>query len=435
MSDGSFALTLYRGVGRVLSPALPLLIGFRARKGKEDAERRSERFGRASMPRPEGSIAWIHAASVGETSAVMPVISRLIGAGFHVVLTTTTVTSARVAADRLPEGAVHQFVPLDVVGYVRRFLNHWRPSIAIFVESEIWPAMLDELKRRGIPRAIVNGRLSERSWQRWRARARVAATVFGMIDCCTAQTEADAERFRDLGIENANAAGNLKYDVDPLPADTTVELALRDALGSRPLWVAASTHPGEEEIIIDAHRLIATAFPDLLTILVPRHPERGDAVADFLRSQGIRFARRSTGGTIPAGASVYLADTIGELGLFYRLAPVAFLGGSLVDLGGHNPIEAAQLGAALVTGPHTGNFTDVYTEFDRADAVVTVRDAKALGGALKRLITDAGAAEALATRAARIVEAGHGGIERTFAALQPLLDADVTKSGAGQASR
>ena len=421
MADRSLALALYRGFGRLIPPALPVLVALRARRGKEDRTRSGERFGRASRPRPEGPLVWVHAASVGETNAVMPLVGRLVAAGHAVVLTTTTLTSARIAADRLPQGAVHQFVPFDTAGPVRRFLDHWRPEAAIFVESEIWPTMLSALKARGIAIAVVNARLSERSWRRWKATGSIARGVFGMIGASVAQTEGDAARFRDLGVASSLAAGNLKFDVDPQPADPAAVAALAAEIGARPVWIAASTHPGEDEMVIAAHRQLTASFPDILTLLVPRHPERGDAIAALLAQNALAFSRRSKGEPVPAGPSVYLADTIGEMGLFYRQARVAFLGGSLVPHGGHNPIEPAQLGAAIVTGPHVHNFRDVYTEFDRAAAIAKVDDASGLAKEVGRLLQNQSDTDALIARAATIVDAGRGGIERTFEALRPLL--------------
>ncbi|PLX36169.1 MAG: 3-deoxy-D-manno-octulosonic acid transferase [Hyphomicrobiales bacterium] len=415
------ALKAYRGVGRLLAPALPLLTSWRARNGKEDPTRRQERFGYASQARPTGPLAWVHAASVGETNAVMPLLSQLIANGYAVLLTTTTVTAARIAAARLPEGALHQYVPFDVAPLIGRFLKTWRPDVAIFVESEIWPATLSELARAGIPRCVVNGRLSERSWRRWKAAPSIARAVFGMIDRCAAQTAADADRFRDLGVHDAVAAGNLKYDSDALPADADAVAAFGEAVDGRPVWIAASTHPGEEEKIIAAHERLRKRFPDLLTLLVPRHPGRGDEVAGLLEGHGIAFARRSSGDTPGAETAVYLADTIGEMGLFYRQAQVAFVGGSLVPHGGQNPIEPAQLGVAIVTGPHVHNFRDVYGELVSAGAVTRIEADADLAPAIEQLLADTDALTDQVERAHAIVAAGRGGIERTLDALRPAL--------------
>ena len=285
------------------------------------SQRVTERYGRASLPRPPGRLIWVHAASVGETNAVLPLIERLTAVGFAVLLTTTTLTSATVAAARLPSGAVHQFAPFDLAPYVTRFLGYWRPDFAIFVELELWPTMVRKLSGRGIPLVLVNARLSERSFRGWRRFAGFAGTVFTGITLCLAQSPGDAERFGKLGATNVRFAGNLKFDVPPLAADKGAVQRLKAAIGDRPVWVAAQTHEGEEEIVAEAHRRIRERHADALTIIVPRHPERGDAIRALLAGGGLTVAQRSRGNPLLREIDVYLADTLGELGLFYRARP------------------------------------------------------------------------------------------------------------------
>ncbi|HVZ14289.1 MAG TPA: glycosyltransferase N-terminal domain-containing protein, partial [Bauldia sp.] len=258
------ALVAYRAAGALVRPLVPLALAARARRGKEDAVRRSERYGHATLERPAGPLVWVHAASVGETNAVVPLLERLTQDGFRILFTSTTVTSSRVAAARLPAGALHQFGPVDVVAYVDRFLDHWRPDLAILVESELWPGAISRLHARRIATVVVNARLSARTFNGWNRISAVARGLFARIALVLAQSEEDAERFRRLGVRNVRVAGNLKSDAPPLAADP-VELArIRDAAGQRPVWVAASTHEGEEAVVAEVHRRLRGRFPDLL---------------------------------------------------------------------------------------------------------------------------------------------------------------------------
>ena len=421
MASASLALTLYRGAGYLAVPLLYPLVAWRVRRGKDDPARRHERFGRATAMRPSGPLVWVHAASVGETNAVLPLIRRIAEGGVTVLLTTTTLTAARIAEKRLPDGAIHQFVPFDLVPVIRRFLGYWRPEATLFVESEIWPATLSELASRAVPSVVVNGRLSQRSWRRWRNRRGLAERVFGMIGVALTQTEKDAERFGDVGVARCIATGNLKFDGAPLPDNKPVVEQLCQQIAGRPVWIAASTHAGEEAMIAEAHNRLRARFPDILTIVVPRHPDRGAAVAEIFAAAGITSACRSDAAAIKPSMGAYVADTIGEMGVFYRLAPVAFIGGSLVAFGGHNPIEPAELKAAVIAGTHVENFADVYRAFDEAGALVTVNDAASLADAVRRYLETPDAAAASAVRAEAILENGRGALERTYAALKEIL--------------
>ena len=415
------AMVVYRGLGRAATPFLHLLLAWRQRKSKEDPARRSERYGKASKARPAGTLVWVHAASVGETNAVLPLVERFVADRVAVLLTTATVTSAKIAEKRLPAGAIHQYVPFDVVPAVRRFLDTWQPQAAFFVESELWPATLSELAARAVPVGIVNGRLSRRSWSRWKKRPALAGTVFGLVDRCLAQTDRDAERFRDLGLADVVVTGNLKFDSELLPFDTVAEAELSAVIAGRPVWVAASTHAGEDDAVAAVHETLAPGHPGLLTLLVPRHPRRGAEIAAVLAERGLNVSRRSQGEGITPQTDVYIADTIGELGLFYRLAPVAFVGGSMIPFGGHNPIEPAQLKVALVAGPHLSSFADVYRELDHAGAMASVADGAGLIRAVGHLLDNPEAARDMGEKAEAIVAEGRGALEKTYAALKPCL--------------
>lgn len=391
--------------------------------GKEDPARIGERFGVASAARPDGRLVWVHAASVGETNAAMALVRRIAEKGWRILFTTATLTGAEVAASKLPAGAVHQFVPFDVERAVRGFLAHWRPELALFVESELWPLTIARLAEAGVPQIIVNGRLSERSFEKWRRHKWLAEEMFAPVALCLAQSEADGERFRAVGMREVSVTGNLKFDVPPPGADPTALAALHSAIGRRPIWVAASTHEGEEALAGEAHRALKAASPDLLTIIVPRHPTRGEAIAAALRESGLAVARRSAGEPVVAGTDIYLADTLGELGLFYRIAPIAFLGGSLVAHGGQNPIEAVELNAAILHGPHVHNFTEVFAALDEAGGGEKVGDLAALVASLRRLLADKSRVAAMAGRGKAALRPFAGALARTLTALRPYLDA------------
>jgi 3-deoxy-D-manno-octulosonic-acid transferase len=412
-------------LGRLAAPALGLLLARRARQGKEDPARLGERRGRSALARPAGRLLWIHGASVGEARSVLPLLAMILDAypGASALVTTGTLASARLLDTALPPRARHQFAPLDVPAWVARFLDHWRPDAALWVESELWPNMLSALAARGVPAALVNARLSAGSFARWRRLGRALRPPLGSFARVLAQSEADAARFAALGARGVAMPGNLKFDAAILPADAAALEGLRAALGARPRWLAASTHEGEEEIAAAAHEALAPALPGLLTILVPRHAARGEEIARLLAARGLAVARRGRGELPGAATDVYLADTMGELGLFYRLAPVAFVGRSLARGGGQNPLEAAALGAAVLAGPLTGNFGDIYAGLAQAGGARIVRDGAALTDALAALLADPAACAALAARAGAAIASGRGATARTLAELGPLLEA------------
>jgi 3-deoxy-D-manno-octulosonic-acid transferase len=415
------ALAGYRIAGLALQPVVPLALAARARRGKEDMTRTGERYGLTTLTRPEGRLIWVHAASVGETNAILPLISRLTESGFRVVFTSTTVTSAQIAAQRLPAGALHQFGPLDVATYVDRFLAHWRPELAIFVESEIWPTIISRLANRKIPLAVVNGRLSERSFRGWKRFAVVARALFSRISLVLAQSDEDGARFAELGTARVSVTGNLKFDTPPLAAEDGEVERLRSAIGQRPVWIAASTHEGEEEIVGDAHRRLRERHPNLLTIIAPRHPERGTAIRDMLAARRLTVAQRSRGEPLVREIDIYLADTLGELGLFYRAAPIAFLGGSLVPHGGQNPIEPTRLDASVLHGPHVHNFAAVYDRLDAAVPVAPISDAATLAAAVGGLLADPRLRAARAAAAIAALAPLSGALDATMQALRPYL--------------
>ncbi len=416
------ALALYRFTATAFGPLAPAMLAWRRGRGKEDGARLGERLGRPSLARPKGRLAWLHGASVGESLSLLPLIERLIARGLPVLVTTGTVSSARILAQRLPPGARHQFAPLDVPGFLRRFLDHWRPDIALIAESELWPNALCAIKARGVPLMLVNARLSRRSFRRWRVLPRTIASLLERIDLILAQTREDGVRLERLGAPRVQIAGNLKYDVPAPPVDPARLAELTAAIGARPVWLAASTHPDEEAILIDAHRRLAASEPSLLTIIAPRHADRGAAIATAAATRGVRAARRSHGRAIDAGVALYIADTMGELGLFYRVCGVVFLGKSLGGQGGgQNPIEPAKLGAALLHGPAVTNFAEAYAAIDAAAGALPVADASALSAALAGLFADPARTRRMARAAGETVERLGGATNAVMQAIEPFL--------------
>lgn len=413
----------YRAISRLAHPAAGFFLRRRSRKGKELQERIHERMGVASHSRPAGSLLWFHAASVGETNVVLPLIDALRRErpDLGILLTTVTVTSARIAAARLPKGAIHQFVPLDTPAFVTRFLDHWRPNMGLFIESEIWPNLIMDADRRRIPLFLLNARMSDRSFKRWLKLRGLSRPIFSRFAVVLAQSDVLAKKLIRLGARKVIPAGNLKFDSPPPPVDP-IELArLKAAVVGRRVFLAASTHPGEEEMLADAHRALSASHPGLLTILAPRHPERGAAIAAMLGAQGLSVARRSEGEPPRFATDIYIADTLGELGLFYSLAPFAFIGGSLVAHGGQNPIEAVKLGAGVVTGPHWHNFPEVYQALAEGGGCRFVTSPDDLIQTARALLEDPASLDLMRARAEATVKELGGALGKTLEALEPFL--------------
>jgi 3-deoxy-D-manno-octulosonic-acid transferase len=415
------AFTAYRGLAAAVRPLVPFYLDRRVKRGKEDPKRLGERYGHAAVPRPHGPLIWTHGASVGETLAIMPLIERLVGRGFNILLTSGTLTSAGLAARNAPEGVIHQFAPLDVPAFVTRFLDHWRPDLALFAESELWPNLILQTTGRGTPMILVNGRMSETSFQRWSNLKSVPGALLSTIDLCLAQSREDAERFEALGTPRVTTTGNLKFDTPPPSADPREFADLSARLAGRPVMLAASTHRGEEAAILAAHRALRGDHPNLVTIVVPRHPDRGLEVAAAASQENLQAVLRSRGQLPDAATEVYVADTIGELGLFYRLSPIVFMGGSLVKHGGQNPIEPAKLDCAVLHGPHVFNFAEVYAALNQARGAATVADIGSLARSLAVLLDSPETVQRMALAARDTVGKFTGALDRTLAALDPYL--------------
>jgi len=363
----------------------------RLAKGKEDPARLQERVGTAGRARPDGPLVWFHAASVGESLSILELVRRLADErpDVNFLVTTGTVTSARMMGERLPPRAIHQFVPVDVRPFIRRFLRHWRPDLAVWTESELWPAMIHETHRAGIPMVLINARISRRTSRGWRWFPGFARSLLRRFDHVLAQDDLSARNLHRLGLPKSRieVTGSLKEGSAALPHDEAERAMFARHLAGRPVWLAASTHPGEEEMVASAHRQAARAAQRLLLIIAPRHPERGAEIAARLRTDGWRVALRSENELPEADTEIYLADTLGEMGLWYRLAPVTFLGGSLVDIGGHNPFEPAALGSAIIHGPHIHKVADIYERLQEVGATLEVRSVDDLCKAVVQVLS------------------------------------------------
>jgi 3-deoxy-D-manno-octulosonic-acid transferase len=411
----------YRLAATLLSPALRLNLRRRVGTGREVAERLAERRGIDPTPRPEGRLLWMHAASVGETQSILPVLSELVPRT-RVLLTTGTVTSQDLLSLRLPElgldrHVLHRFAPLDVPAWVRQFLAHWRPDAAAFVESELWPNQLAACRDQGVKLMLVNARMSDRSFTRWRRVPGIARRLLGGFAHIQARGEQDAVRLRALGAAHVDCPGDLKFAASPLPVDEAELGRLAALLGDRPVWLAASTHPGEEILIAAAHRMVAETHPGLLTIIAPRHPQRGPALA-----QEFQAPRRGAGEGPPSGAGIWITDTVGEMGLWYRLAPIVCIGRSLIAPGGgQNPLEPARLGCAIAAGPHMGNFAHAVSVLESAGGLRRVADAGALGVFVRSMLDSPDACRRMGERAGSVIQSHADLPARTAEVLLSLL--------------
>jgi 3-deoxy-D-manno-octulosonic-acid transferase len=414
-------LRMYQRLASGLVPLAPALIKRRLKQGKEDPARVGERRGLSPDVRPHGPLVWIHGASVGEVLAAAALIARLRDLNLRILLTSGTVTSAAVVAKRFPPDVIHQYVPYDSPRYVARFLDHWKPSLALFIESDLWPNLILAGAARRVPMVLINGRMSPRSFPRWRRMYGTISALLSRFDICLAQSKLDAERFSALGGRDVLVTGNLKLDVPAPPADPAKLERLMAMTRGRPIIVAASTHPGEDEMLVAAHRNLVGFFPQLLTVIVPRHPDRGSSIAGLITASGLKPALRSRDEPLVAGTDVYVADTMGELGLFYRLSPIVFMGGSLIRHGGQNPIEAIKLGAAVVHGPHVFNFADVYEALDGSGGARLADTQEALVKQLGLLLAEPTVCDKMQRAGSGVVEQLGGALDRTMTALEPYL--------------
>lgn len=374
----------------------------RKQKGKEDIERFNERLGKPKTDRPEGKLFWFHGASVGESISMLPLIQKLLEKyqDAHVMVTTGTVTSADIMKKRLPERAFHQYIPLDNPLFTSRFIKYWHPDVVLWFESDFWPAMLSSIKRKNIPLILINGRISNKSFKRWQQFDFISKELLGCFTFCLGQSEEDAYRLKALGAKESGCLGNLKYAALPLPIDQAKKKDILEQIGDRPFWLVSSTHHDEEFKIGRFIKKLQDIKPNLLTMIAPRHPHRGAEIQEKLSSEyGLNVALRSKGEKITKETDVYIADTIGELGIWYNIADLVFIGGSLIPHGGQNFIEPCRDRAAVVVGPHMFSFTDAINRAKKADAIIQVNDVIDLEEELVKLISNNELREAKASLA------------------------------------
>lgn len=413
-------LSAYRFATNAIKPFASAWLERRAKRGKEDPSRLSERFGITAAPRPPGPLVWMHGASVGEVKVVLQVLAALSARrpDLRFLVTSGTRTSADVAAKTAPTNARHQFAPLDDVDSVRRFLVHWRPDVAVFAESELWPNTILETAATGARLALVNARMSLKSQANWSRTPNSARRLLSAFSVVSAAEPGTAQALTALGADQVEMLGNLKLAAAPLPAPGDSVAALKAAIGGRPVWCTASTHAREDEIALSAHAALREARPDALLILAPRHPERGAAIAALAENA----PRRAAGEAPRTGHPVYVADTIGEMGVLFAASPVTVMGGSLIEgLKGHNPIEPSLLGSATFSGPHVESFADIYADLIAADGVVTVRSINDIAAAVAAAWADPAAAKAQADRAGAVIARGAPALAMTVERLLALL--------------
>lgn len=384
-------LKTYSGATRLMAPVLPLWLGKRAKKGKEDPGRLSERDGVTTIAKPDGKLVWMHGASVGESQMLRPLIDKVLAqyANTSVLITTGTVTSAELLEKTLPKRAIHQYAPIDHPKAVKNFLNHWRPDVAIFAESELWPNMIMGAYERQIPLALINARMSASSIERWGKSAKTVKSLLNCFQVILAANTETANGLSWLSGRDIESAGNLKDAAAPLSVDTDELKTFKTAFGRRAIWCATSTHKGEEELVLDAAAHVKDKRPSALLVLAPRHPERKDEIIALLKDRGLNFKCRSDNALPDKDTDVFVFDTIGDLGLVYRLTKIAFIGGSLVKgLSGHNPLEAARLDCAIITGSHISSFADTYMALMAFDGVKRILTPDQLAPSVLELLKD-----------------------------------------------
>ena len=413
----------YRFAMRLAGPLVPRWLDYRTRRGKEQPDRLAERTGRSAVPRPDARLIWAHAASVGESAALRALIDRLLARhpDLSVLITTGTLTSARMVARWPGDRLIHQYVPLDHPRFVADFLDHWRPDAAVWVESELWPNLLRGLAERRIPAALVSARMSPASFRNWSLVPATARRLLASFDSILPASEEAARMLRRFVPDRVGAVGNLKLANPPPAIDESALTALRQAIGQRRVWIAASTHDGEEQAVLAAHRRLITQFGDLLTLIVPRHPDRSGVIGSLIEAAGHPVVRRSQGALPDAQTTVYLADTMGELGTLYAVAEAAFVGGSLVPIGGHNPIEPVMLGKPVILGPHSFAFRDEVAFLLSEGGARRIDGAEGLAPGVAELLSDPIGQRRLERIGHRVRDTGAAILDAAVATVESLL--------------
>ncbi|WP_085904053.1 3-deoxy-D-manno-octulosonic acid transferase [Kiloniella majae] len=400
------AMGLYASVATLMTPLVKYHLKKRITRGKEHPVRYTEKLGYASQAKPKDKLVWIHGASVGESLSILPLLETFhsLRPDLTFLVTTGTATSARLMEERLPPYAIHQFVPVDLPLAIGNFLRNWRPDIALIIESELWPNMIFRTKAHGIPLILLNGRMSQKSAKSWARASFFIGDLLNQFDLILAQSSTDARRFNELGAPHVKKQSNLKFAAAPLSYKQGDFEELSAQIGTRPVWFASSTHRGEEVFLAEVHEKLREKIPDLLCIIAPRHPERGSEILNEFQGKNLPLSLRSEGNRITEDTSIYLADTLGELGLFYALSPVVIIGGSLLRKGGQNLLEPARQNCAIICGPEMQNFEEICNEMVDKHAIIKLSQTEDIIAQLEALLLNKSRQQKLAQKAARYVK-------------------------------
>ena len=386
----SFFLYVYLLFADTLTGVANRKIEARLKAGKEDPNRINERRGQTPNIRPEGEVIWFHAASVGESIALLGLIENIVEERplINILITTGTTASANLINTRLPKKTIHQYVPFDIGEFVRGFLDHWKPNLAVFTESELWPCLITTTHAREIPLILINARISRKSFSKWKWVKGLFSSILSKFDIILCQDENTATFIRKLSKSKIDpkVVGSLKESAPPLPFNEEDRAVISNQIGSRPIWLAASTHEREELMMAEAHEHARRFSRRLLLIIVPRHPNRGKKICSDLRNLGWQVSLRSGGEEINNYTEIYIADTFGEMGLWYRISSISFLGGSMTEVGGHNPFEPATLGSAILHGPHVWSAAEAYEELGKVKASLQIKNPEELSQAIVDLL-------------------------------------------------
>lgn len=414
-------LKIYRSFTYLAYPFIYFLLKKRLSIGKEDFRRIDERKGIYKKQRPDSRLIWLHGASVGECLSMMPLINYLVTLpNTKVMVTSGTVTSAELMAKRLPEGAFHQFIPVDLPTYTKKFVRHWHPDVALFFESDFWPNMLMDVHAANIPLILLNGRISDHSFKTWQRLPSFIRPMLRLFDFGLGQTQEDAKRMQQLGFQKTDCVGNLKFSAVPAPFDGSELSKMKNEIGDRFVWVAGSTHDNEEEQLADIHLQLQQLHKNMLTVIAPRHPNRAEEIEKMLISKGLTVHRRSL--DQDTQADIYLADTIGEMGLIYRLSEYVFVGGSLIPFGGQNMLEPMRMGACTFIGPYAFNFKEIVARAKQKNALVEVPDKEGLAHALQACIEDPSHRAEIETNGQALANSETAVLNRVVDVLKPYLE-------------
>jgi 3-deoxy-D-manno-octulosonic-acid transferase len=421
---GSFFLYVYLLLADTLTGVASRKLEARLKAGKEDPNRINERRGQTPNIRPEGEVIWFHAASVGESIALLGLIENIVEERplTNILITTGTTASANLINTRLPKKTIHQYVPLDVGKFVCNFLDHWRPNLAVFTESELWPCLIATAHAKKVPLILINARISRKSFSKWKWLKGLVSSILSKFDIILCQDENTAKFIRKLSKSKIDpkVVGSLKESAPPLPFSEEDRSVISNQIGSRPIWLAASTHEREELMMAEAHEYARRFSRRLLLIIVPRHPNRGKKICSDLRNLGWQVSLRSDGEKINNYTEIYIADTFGEMGLWYRISSISFLGGSMTEVGGHNPFEPATLGSAILHGPHVWSAAEAYEELGKVKASLQVKNPEELSQAIVDLLnpdTNASMAKSAWDLSSKEAEASSQALKEIFKVL------------------